>query len=140
MADGDPVATSARPRTTGPPTWPTRRGKLTGCKYGGANGRTAGLTQVRPTPLPADACPTARMAGMVEVCDSMVSHKGSQVARSQRPTQAGILQPDSCSTIPAADFSSRTPRYHPSDRAPTPHRDDRGRASAHRPEPAVLAQ
>ncbi|RWV92572.1 hypothetical protein GW17_00045037, partial [Ensete ventricosum] len=44
------------------------------------------------------------------------------------------------STIPAADFPSRTPRFHPSDRAPTPHRDDHGRASAHGPEPAVLAQ
>ncbi|RWW47882.1 hypothetical protein BHE74_00046090 [Ensete ventricosum] len=40
----------------------------------------------------------------------------------------------------AADFPSRTPRFHPSDRAPTLHRGDCGRASAHRPEPAVLAQ
>ncbi|RZS26308.1 hypothetical protein BHM03_00059624 [Ensete ventricosum] len=81
MADGDPAATSARPRTIGSPTWPTRRGKLAGRKYGGASGHTAGLTQVRLTPLPADACPTARTTGMVEVCDSMVRHKGSQVAR-----------------------------------------------------------
>ncbi|RRT39114.1 hypothetical protein B296_00038046 [Ensete ventricosum] len=60
--------------------------------------------------------------------------------RSQRSTRAGILQPDPSSTIPVADFPSRTSRYHPSDRAPTPHRDDRGWASAHGPEPAVLAQ
>ncbi|RWW48028.1 hypothetical protein BHE74_00045946 [Ensete ventricosum] len=39
-----------------------------------------------------------------------------------------------------ADFPSRTLRYHPSDRAPTPHRDDRGRVSAHGPEPTMLAQ
>ncbi|RZR84065.1 hypothetical protein BHM03_00010842 [Ensete ventricosum] len=39
-----------------------------------------------------------------------------------------------------ADFLSRTPRFHPSDRAPTPHRDDREQASAHGPEPAVLTQ
>ncbi|RWW26848.1 hypothetical protein GW17_00008759 [Ensete ventricosum] len=39
-----------------------------------------------------------------------------------------------------ADFPSRTLSHHPSDRAPTPYREDRGRASAHGPEPAVLAQ
>ncbi|RZS27500.1 hypothetical protein BHM03_00060979, partial [Ensete ventricosum] len=38
------------------------------------------------------------------------------------------------------DFPSRTPRFHLSDRAPTPHRDDYGQASADRPEPAMLAQ
>ncbi|RWW37547.1 hypothetical protein BHE74_00057324 [Ensete ventricosum] len=87
-----------------------------------------------------DASLTARMTGVVEVYDDMVSHKGSQVVRSQRPAQAGILPPNSSSTIPVADFPSRTLRYHPSDRAPTPYREDRGRASAHGPEPAVLAQ
>ncbi|RZR88920.1 hypothetical protein BHM03_00016564 [Ensete ventricosum] len=92
MADGDPTATSARPRTTGPPTWPTRRGKLAGRKYGGASGHTAGLTQVRPTPLPADACPTIRTAGMVEVYDDMVSHKGGQAASAHGPEPAVLAQ------------------------------------------------
>ncbi|RZS08056.1 hypothetical protein BHM03_00038987 [Ensete ventricosum] len=60
--------------------------------------------------------------------------------RSQRPARAGILPPDPSSTIPAADFPSRTLRHHPSGRASTPYREDRGRASAHEPEPTVLAQ
>ncbi|RRT31428.1 hypothetical protein B296_00050780 [Ensete ventricosum] len=46
--------------------------------------------------------------------------------RGQRPTRVRILPPDSSSTIPAADFASRTLRYHPSGRAPTPYREDRG--------------
>ncbi|RWV79579.1 hypothetical protein GW17_00059265, partial [Ensete ventricosum] len=50
MTNDDLVATSSRPQTTGPPTWSTRRGKLVGCKYGGASGRTADLAQVRPNP------------------------------------------------------------------------------------------
>ncbi|RWW05039.1 hypothetical protein GW17_00031708 [Ensete ventricosum] len=36
--------------TTGPPTWPTRRGKLVGRRYGGASGRAADLAQVRLNP------------------------------------------------------------------------------------------
>ncbi|RWW17756.1 hypothetical protein GW17_00018294 [Ensete ventricosum] len=79
MANGDLAATSAGPRTTGPPTWPTRRGKLVGRQYEGASDRTADLTQVRSTPLPADACLTARTTGVVEGYDDMVSHKGSKV-------------------------------------------------------------
>ncbi|RRT42901.1 hypothetical protein B296_00030953, partial [Ensete ventricosum] len=58
---------------------------------------------------------TASTRGMVERYDDMVSLKGT-------------------------DFLSRTPRFHPSNRAPTPHRDDRGRASTHESEPVVLAQ
>ncbi|RZS25376.1 hypothetical protein BHM03_00058573 [Ensete ventricosum] len=61
--------------------WSTRCGKLVGRKYGGVSGRTADLTQVRSTPLPVDACLTARTAGVGEVYDGMVSHKGSKVVR-----------------------------------------------------------
>ncbi|RWW02860.1 hypothetical protein GW17_00034032 [Ensete ventricosum] len=56
-ADGDPAATSARPRTTGPPTWLTQRGKLAGRKYGGASGRTAD----RPNAGKADTLTRRRM-------------------------------------------------------------------------------
>ncbi|RWW66289.1 hypothetical protein BHE74_00026355, partial [Ensete ventricosum] len=44
------ATTSSLPRTTGPPTWPTQHGKPVGRRYEDANGRTAGLTQVRPIP------------------------------------------------------------------------------------------
>ncbi|RRT45600.1 hypothetical protein B296_00020384 [Ensete ventricosum] len=50
MAHDDLPATSSLPRTTGPPTWLTRRGKLVGSRYGGTNGRAADLAQVRPNP------------------------------------------------------------------------------------------
>ncbi|RWW64526.1 hypothetical protein BHE74_00028220, partial [Ensete ventricosum] len=50
MANDDLAATSSHPRTTGPPKWPTLRGKLVGCKCGGASGRTADLAQVRSNP------------------------------------------------------------------------------------------
>ncbi|RWW19800.1 hypothetical protein GW17_00016119, partial [Ensete ventricosum] len=65
------AATSAGPRTTGLSTWSTRRGKLVGRQYGGASDRTTNLTQVRSTPLPADACLTARTADVVEGYDGM---------------------------------------------------------------------
>ncbi|RWW52023.1 hypothetical protein BHE74_00041583, partial [Ensete ventricosum] len=50
MAHNDLAATSSLPRTTSPPTWPTRCGKLVGRRYGGASGRAADLAQVRPNP------------------------------------------------------------------------------------------
>ncbi|RZR86676.1 hypothetical protein BHM03_00013919 [Ensete ventricosum] len=50
MTNDDMAVTSSCPRTTGPSTWLTRRGKLVGCKYGGANGRTTDLAQVRSNP------------------------------------------------------------------------------------------
>ncbi|RRT34562.1 hypothetical protein B296_00054626 [Ensete ventricosum] len=50
MANDDLAAISSRPRTTGPPTWPSRRGKLVERKYGGAIGRTIDLAQVRLNP------------------------------------------------------------------------------------------
>ncbi|RZS13856.1 hypothetical protein BHM03_00045495 [Ensete ventricosum] len=50
MAHDDLVATSSLLRTTGPSTWPTRRGKLVGRRYGGASGRAADLARVRPNP------------------------------------------------------------------------------------------
>ncbi|RRT52080.1 hypothetical protein B296_00039073, partial [Ensete ventricosum] len=79
MANGDMVVTSAGPRTTGLLTWSTRRGKLVRRQYGGASDRTADLTQVRSTLLPADACLTVRTTGVVEGYDGMVSHKDSKV-------------------------------------------------------------
>ncbi|RZS08308.1 hypothetical protein BHM03_00039252 [Ensete ventricosum] len=51
MADVNLVATSSCPRTTGPSTWSTRRGKSVWRRYGGVSGRTADLAQVRSTPL-----------------------------------------------------------------------------------------
>ncbi|RRT83878.1 hypothetical protein B296_00004506 [Ensete ventricosum] len=45
--------------------------------------------QVRPIPLSADACPATRTAGMMEVCDNMVSHKSSHVARWSLIASAG---------------------------------------------------
>ncbi|RWW78088.1 hypothetical protein BHE74_00013706 [Ensete ventricosum] len=48
MAHDDLVATSSLPRITGPSTWSTRREKLIGSRYGGANGRAVDLAQVRP--------------------------------------------------------------------------------------------
>ncbi|RWW35442.1 hypothetical protein BHE74_00059619 [Ensete ventricosum] len=48
---------------------------------GGVSGRTADLTQVRSTPLPANARLTARTTGVVEGCDDMVGHKGSHGSR-----------------------------------------------------------
>ncbi|RRT61820.1 hypothetical protein B296_00021870 [Ensete ventricosum] len=50
MAHDDLAATSSLPRTTGPSTWSTRRGKLVGRRYGGASGRATDLAQVRPNP------------------------------------------------------------------------------------------
>ncbi|RRT36045.1 hypothetical protein B296_00047277 [Ensete ventricosum] len=50
MANDDLVVTSSLPRTTGPLTWPTRRGKLVGRRYGGVSGRAIDLAQVRPNP------------------------------------------------------------------------------------------
>ncbi|RWW65721.1 hypothetical protein BHE74_00026961 [Ensete ventricosum] len=50
MVNDDLAATSLRPRTTGLSTWPTRRGKLVGRKYGALSGRTIDLAQARPNP------------------------------------------------------------------------------------------
>ncbi|RZS28253.1 hypothetical protein BHM03_00061824 [Ensete ventricosum] len=50
MTHDDLAATSSLPRTTGPPTWPIRRGKLVGRRYGGASGRAVDLTQVKSNP------------------------------------------------------------------------------------------
>ncbi|RWW58300.1 hypothetical protein BHE74_00034863 [Ensete ventricosum] len=50
MAHDDLAATSSLSQTTGPPTWSTRRGKLVGRRYGGANGRAIDLAQVRSNP------------------------------------------------------------------------------------------
>ncbi|RWV97323.1 hypothetical protein GW17_00039893, partial [Ensete ventricosum] len=62
------------------------------------------------------------------------------VKRSLRPTRAEAPPPDPNSTTPAADLRGRTRGIHPSGRALTPSRDDRERASAQGPEPAVLTQ
>ncbi|RZS22236.1 hypothetical protein BHM03_00054979 [Ensete ventricosum] len=51
LLDVDLVVTSSCPRTTGPPTWPTRREKSVWRRYGGVSGCTADLAQVRSTPL-----------------------------------------------------------------------------------------
>ncbi|RWW59578.1 hypothetical protein BHE74_00033475 [Ensete ventricosum] len=110
MADVDLAATSSRPRTTGPPTWPTRRGKSVWRRYGGVSGRTADLTQIRSTPL------TCRRT----------SHRKDDGHGGEVRQHAG--------------FRGRIRGIHPSGRAPTPSRDDRGRASAQGPEPAVLTQ
>ncbi|RZR81159.1 hypothetical protein BHM03_00007341 [Ensete ventricosum] len=53
----------------------------------------------------------------------------------RRLVRAGALPPDQSSTTLAADHPRRIPRFYPSDRAPTLHRGNRGRASAHGPEP-----
>ncbi|RWW50420.1 hypothetical protein BHE74_00043355 [Ensete ventricosum] len=76
----------------------------------------------------------------MERYDGMVSNKDSKDIRSQRSTRAETLPPDPSSTTPTTDHQNWTPGFHPSDQAPTPHRDDRGRASAHGPEPAVLTR
>ncbi|RZS05931.1 hypothetical protein BHM03_00036505 [Ensete ventricosum] len=110
MADVDLAATSSRPRTTGPPTWPTRRGKSVWRRYGGVSGRTADLTQIRSAPL------TCRRT----------SHRKDDGHGGEVRQHAG--------------FRGRIRGIHPSGRAPTPSRDDRGRASAQGPEPAVLTQ
>ncbi|RZR86065.1 hypothetical protein BHM03_00013157 [Ensete ventricosum] len=79
------------------------------------------------------------MASVVKGYDSMVGHKSSKVARNQRSIRAGGFLPDRGSTTPIADLPSRVLDHHPSDGALTPYQEDRGRASAHGPEPAVLA-
>ncbi|RWW26868.1 hypothetical protein GW17_00008730 [Ensete ventricosum] len=61
-------------------------------------------------------------------------------AWSRRPTRAEVPPPDPSSTTPAVGFRGRIRGIHPSCRASTPSRDDRGRASAQGPEPAVLTQ
>ncbi|RRT57693.1 hypothetical protein B296_00041946 [Ensete ventricosum] len=61
-------------------------------------------------------------------------------AWSWRPTRAEVPPPDPSSTTPAVGFRGRIRGIHPFGRAPTPSRDDRGRASAQGPEPAVLTQ
>ncbi|RWW46209.1 hypothetical protein BHE74_00047878 [Ensete ventricosum] len=61
-------------------------------------------------------------------------------AWSRRPARAEAPPPDPNSTTPAVDLWGRTWGIHPSGRAPTPSRDDRGRANAQGPEPAVLTQ
>ncbi|RRT31525.1 hypothetical protein B296_00054857 [Ensete ventricosum] len=50
MAHDDLAVTSWLPRTTGPPTWSTRREKLVGRRYKGASGRAADLAQLRSNP------------------------------------------------------------------------------------------
>ncbi|RWV90015.1 hypothetical protein GW17_00047810 [Ensete ventricosum] len=122
MADVDLVATYSRPRTTGPPTWPTRREKSIWRRYGGVSGRIVDLAQVRLTPL---------------TCRRTSHRKDDERGREVR--QHGV------SDRPELQHSnSRPPKldpgFHPSDQAPTPHRDDRGRASAHGLEPAVLTR
>ncbi|RRT37440.1 hypothetical protein B296_00049657 [Ensete ventricosum] len=57
MAHNDLVITSSFFRTTGPPTWLTRRGKLVGHRYGGASGRAVDLAQVRSNPQQSYARP-----------------------------------------------------------------------------------
>ncbi|RWW08759.1 hypothetical protein GW17_00027790 [Ensete ventricosum] len=47
----DGPVTSSHPRTTGPSTWSTRRGKSVWRRYGGVSGRIVDLAQVRSTPL-----------------------------------------------------------------------------------------
>ncbi|RWW43304.1 hypothetical protein BHE74_00051046 [Ensete ventricosum] len=69
----------------------------------------------------------------------MVSHKGSKVTRSRRPTRPEV-PPDPSSTTPIANPRDGVRGIHPSSRAPTPSRDDLGRTSAQGPEPAVLTQ
>ncbi|RWV94662.1 hypothetical protein GW17_00042780 [Ensete ventricosum] len=101
-------------------TWPSRhralgqlagrRGKSVWRRYEGVSGRTADLTHIRSTPL------TCRRT----------SHRkddghGGEVRRH-------------------ADLRGRTRGTHPSGRALTPSRDDRGRASSQGPEPTVLTQ
>ncbi|RWW40149.1 hypothetical protein BHE74_00054454 [Ensete ventricosum] len=129
MAHDDLAATSLLLRTTGPPTWLTRRGKLVGRRYGGASGRTADLARVRPNPQWSYDRPDTDKTDTL-TCGRIPHRKddgrGGGVRQhgkpqgSQRPTRVGILPPDPSSTIPAADFASRTLRYHPSGRAPTP--------------------
>ncbi|RRT39905.1 hypothetical protein B296_00058814 [Ensete ventricosum] len=50
MAHDYLATTSSLLRTTGPPTWPTRHGKLVGRRYGGASGHAADLARVRLNP------------------------------------------------------------------------------------------
>ncbi|RZR91968.1 hypothetical protein BHM03_00020168 [Ensete ventricosum] len=110
FTDVDQTATSSCPRTTGPWTWMTRRGKSVWRRYEGVSGRTTDLTQVRSTPLTYRRTSHRKDGG-----------HGGEVRRH-------------------ADLRGRTWGIHPSGRAPTPFRDDRGRASAQGPEPAVLTQ
>ncbi|RWW82954.1 hypothetical protein BHE74_00008551 [Ensete ventricosum] len=60
--------------------------------------------------------------------------------RSRRPTRAEAPPPGLNSTTPVADLYGRIRGIHPSGRALTLSQDDRRRASAQGPEPAVLTQ
>ncbi|RWW64770.1 hypothetical protein BHE74_00027973 [Ensete ventricosum] len=111
FTDVDLTVTSSCPRTTGPLTWMTRRGKSVWRRYEGVSGRTTDLTQVRSTPLTWRRTSHRKDGG-----------HGGEVRRH------------------AADLRGRTWGTHPSGRAPTLFRDDRGRASAQGLEPAVLTQ
>ncbi|RRT56554.1 hypothetical protein B296_00030944 [Ensete ventricosum] len=62
MTHDDLVATSSLPRTTGPSTWSTRRGKLVERRYEGAKGRATDLAQVRPNPQRSYGRPTTGKA------------------------------------------------------------------------------
>ncbi|RWW43477.1 hypothetical protein BHE74_00050851, partial [Ensete ventricosum] len=94
MTHDDLTVTSSLLRTTSPPTWPTRHGKLVERRYGGASGRATDLAQVRPNSQRSYGRPDTGKADTL-TCGRiphrkdggsgggvrMVSHKGSQVAK-----------------------------------------------------------
>ncbi|RZS22094.1 hypothetical protein BHM03_00054833, partial [Ensete ventricosum] len=101
MTNDDLAATSSLPRTTGPPTWSTRRGKLVGRRYGGASGRTVDLAQVRPNPQRSYGRPDTGKADTL-TCGRMPHRKddgrGGGVRRGKPQGQPG------CRPIPVMGY------------------------------------
>ncbi|RZR85613.1 hypothetical protein BHM03_00012631 [Ensete ventricosum] len=124
MARDDLVVTSSFPRIIGPSTWLTRQGKLVRRRYGGASGRAIDLAQVRSNPQRSYDRPDIGKSDTL-TCGRMPHRKdggcGGGLRRHANPRDGVRV-------------------IHPSSRALTPSRADRGRTSAQGPGPAVLTQ